>query len=71
MLRGAARSLGIAQRMIIEYHSRPLLGQVERIGAENGFVRDEKVEYYPEIAASGQEEVGIVYFRRAAATSSP
>jgi FkbM family methyltransferase len=64
VLQGAARSLPMTRRMIIEYHSRSLLAQVERLAAKHGFILDQKVEYYPQNADAGQDEVGIVYFKR-------
>ncbi len=66
VLRGAERTLGTVQRIIVEYHSRDLLCSVEEILARHGFSREMLVDYYAEDSATGQEEVGIVYARRLA-----
>jgi FkbM family methyltransferase len=64
VLRGAAQTLTLTKRIMLEYHSRALLKQAELILKPYGFVRDVLVEYYPEDLASGQEEVGITYYSR-------
>jgi FkbM family methyltransferase len=66
VLHGAAHTLAVTKRIILEYHSRQLLKEVEEILHPYGFVREERVEYYPEDIASGQEEVGITYYCRPA-----
>lgn len=64
VLRGAADALGATRRIILEYHSRELLRDCERILSAHGFSRDVLVEYYPEDETSGQQEVGITYYSR-------
>jgi FkbM family methyltransferase len=65
VLRGADRTLATVQRVIVEYHSRDLLQSVEEILVRNGFSVEMIVDYYAEESAIGQEEVGILYARRA------
>ena len=64
ILRGGERTLDHVQRIVLEYHSRDLLRQVEQLLARKGFVKEMIVDYYAEDLAAGQEEVGIVYARR-------
>jgi FkbM family methyltransferase len=64
VLRGAGHTLVLTKRIMLEYHSRALLKQVEAILKPYGFVREVLVEYYVEDLASGQEEVGITYYSR-------
>jgi FkbM family methyltransferase len=61
VLRGAHRVLGITQRVVIEFHSRALLQEVRELLAQHGFVDELQVDYYPGDAATGQDEVGILY----------
>jgi FkbM family methyltransferase len=65
ILRGGERTLDQVQRVMVEYHSRDLLSQVREILARKGFAQEMIVDYYPEDAAAGQDEVGILYARRA------
>ena len=66
VLRGAAQTLLLTKRIILEYHSRALLEEVEAILKPYGFERRVLVEYYPEDMESSQEEVGITYYSRSA-----
>lgn len=65
ILRGGERTLSSVQRIMVEYHSRALLAEVTEILAHKGFVQEMIVDYYAEDLAIGQEEVGILYARRA------
>ncbi len=65
VLRGAAHELRTTQRIVLEYHSREWLRQCEELLNAHGFLREILVEYYPEDAATGQDEVGITYYSRA------
>lgn len=69
ILHGGERTLDHVQRIIVEYHSRDLLKQVREIVACKGFLEEMIVDYYAEDAASGQDEVGILYARRSSAGS--
>jgi FkbM family methyltransferase len=64
VLRGGERTLDNVQRVMIEYHSRQLLRQVGEILARKGFAQELVVDYYAENAATGQDEVGILYARK-------
>lgn len=64
ILRGGERTLDHVQRIILEYHSRDLLHQVREILTRKGFAQEMIVDYYAEDAATGQDEVGILYARR-------
>ena len=64
ILRGGERTLDHVQRIMVEYHSRDLLRQVSEILARKGFAQEMIVDYYAEDAATGQNEVGILYARR-------
>jgi FkbM family methyltransferase len=70
VLRGAQRSLGIVERVIIEYHSRDLLRSVEEILVDNGFSQEMILDYYAEDAGRGQDEVGILYAQRSPARAA-
>lgn len=65
VLRGAPRVLDMTQRLVIEFHSRALLQQVQALLARHGFVSELKVGYYPGDVATGEGEVGILYAVRA------
>lgn len=74
VLRGASKVLGFTQRMIVEYHSRALLEEVQELSRGWGFELERKVVYYPESESTGQAEVGMLYLRRrgvAAAAQRP
>lgn len=64
ILRGGEQTLDHVQRIMVEYHSRDLLRQVGEILARKGFAQEMIVDYYAEDAATGQDEVGILYARR-------
>jgi FkbM family methyltransferase len=64
ILRGGERTLDQVQRIVVEYHSRDLLRQVEEILGRKGYTREMIVDYYAEQVALGQDEVGILYARR-------
>jgi FkbM family methyltransferase len=65
ILRGGERVLDHVQRIIVEYHSCNLLNQVREILARKGFSEEMIVDYYAEDVAAAQDEVGILYARRA------
>ncbi len=64
ILRGGERTLDYVQRIVLEYHSRDLLRQVREILTRKGFAQEMIIDYYAEDAATGQDEVGILYARR-------
>lgn len=64
VLRGGGRTLAMTDRIILEYHSRPLLRAIGEWADGTGFICERKMVYFPEIAAVGRQEVGIVYLRR-------
>lgn len=66
VLRGAAQTLLLTKRIILEYHSRALLERVETLLKPYGFERRVLIEYYPQDLESNQEEVGITYYSRPA-----
>jgi predicted urease superfamily metal-dependent hydrolase len=59
------QTLDHVRRIMVEYHSRDLLRQVREILARKGFAQEMIVDYYAEDAAAEQDEVGILYARRA------
>ena len=64
ILRGGDQTLDHVQRIMVEYHTRDLLRQVREILARKGFAQEMIVDYYAEDAATGRDEVGILYARR-------
>lgn len=69
ILRGGERTLEYVRRIIVEYHSRDLLSEIRKILTRKGFAEEMILDYYAEDASVAQDEVGLLYARRAAGTS--
>lgn len=64
VLRGGRDALDRTKRVILEYHSQALLHDVLELLDDHGFVEDLRFVYYEENAASGGDEVGMLYASR-------